>query len=175
MTKIIHGLISLCLITCTLSSPVLAQEIRDSKLAYNWFDQVVGIENTGLFNGIEYIEQHVTINDRQKFLGSIYFTAGNLVYNGMPYYDVEMKYNVYDDLLLLRGTGSQPVQVHKSRVEKFSINGLDFINIRVDSTASVHGFYEIMLQDQDHLLLKQHKKKLKKFLDRSFTYFEFEE
>lgn len=84
MTKIIHGLISLCLITCTLSSPVLAQEIRDSKLAYNWFDQVVGIENTGLFNGIEYIEQHVTINDRQKFLGSIYFTAGNLVYNACP-------------------------------------------------------------------------------------------
>lgn len=74
-----------------------------------------------------------------------------------------MKYNVYDDLLLLRGTGSQPLQVHKSRVEKFSINGLDFINIRVDSTASVHGFYEIMLQDQDHLLLKQHKKSLRNF------------
>lgn len=156
-------------------APLPAQEVQDSTAAFKWFDAVVGVENTGLLNGIEYIEQHVSVNDRQKFLGSVLFTRGSVVYNGQPFYDVEMKYNVYDDVLLLRGIGNKPLQLHKSRVREFSINGLHFLNIREDSTAAVNGFHEVILDTDTLTLLKKHTKKRKKYLDRSFTYFEFEE
>ncbi|MCM4160974.1 hypothetical protein FHG64_06115 [Antarcticibacterium flavum] len=153
--------------------PLAAQEAQDPMAAYKWFDAVVGKENTGLFNGIEYIEQHVTVNDRQKFLGSIYYSPGSLVYEGQPYYEVDMKYNVYDDLLLLRGTGSKPLQIHQSRIAEFHLDGYDFININADTTAAVHGFYEVLLETGQLKLLKKHRKKYRKFLDRSYTYYEF--
>lgn len=154
---------------------VVAQEVQDNVVPYKWFDGVIGVENTNLLNGIEYIEQHVTINEHQKFLGSIYFTPGWLVYDGQPYYDLDMKYNVYDDLLLLRGTGSKALQLHKSRVQEFSLDGHDFVNINADTTAAVKGFYEVMLETEVLSLLKKHTKNRKKYLDRSFTYFEFHE
>lgn len=155
--------------------PLVAQEVQDTSAAYKWFDGVVGVENTGLFNGIEYIEQHITINEQQKFLGGIYFTPGRVIYDGQPYFDIEMKYNVYDDLLLLRGTGSKPLQLHTSRVQEFSLYGHDFINITGDTGAAVQGFYEVLLETDELSLLKKHTKRHKKFLDRSFVYFEFYE
>lgn len=157
----------------SFSPALVAQQVQDTTAAYNWFDGVVGKENTGLLNGIEYVEQHVTVNQWQKTLGGIFYNPGTVVYDGQPYYNVDMKYNVYDDLLLVRASGSKPLQLHKSRVQEFSLDGYDFININADTTAAVHGFYEVMMETDNFSLLKKHKKWGKKFLDRSYTYFEF--
>lgn len=154
---------------------LVAQESRmtQDSAAYNWFDKMVGIGNSGILNGPEYIEQHVTVNEQQKYFSDIYFSPGSVVYNGQPYYNIEMKYNVFNDLLLLRGTGTNPLQLHKNRIKEFNLKGTHFINISADTTAPVNGFHEVLLQTETLSLLKKHTKKLKKFLDRSFTYFEF--
>lgn len=149
-----------------------AQVSRDSIVAYNWFDGIVGIENTDLFNGVEYIEQHVMINEKQKYFRSVLFLPGSVVYDGQRYFDVEMKYNVYDDLLLLKGIGEKPMQLHKDLVTEFSLEGHSFINIQADGS-DVEGFYELLLEEEQLRLLKKHTKKPQKFLDKSFTYYEF--
>lgn len=163
------------LLIISISPTLVAQEVKDPAPVYKWFDGVVSVVNTGLYNGIEYIEEHRTINEQQKFFKNIYYAPGRVVYDDQPYYNIDMKYNVYDDLLLLRGTGSKPLQLHKSRVQEFSLFGHDFVNITGDTTGVVKGYYEILLETEDFTLLKKHKKKDKKFLDRSFTYFEFHE
>ena len=167
---------ALFFLSAIINSPVLvAQEVQDTTAAYKWFDQVVGKENTGILNGIEYIEQHISLNEYQKFLGSIYYTPGTVVYEGQAYYDVDLKYNVYDDLLLMRSNNSSPLQLHKSRVQEFSLNGNDFINIQTDTTAAVHGFHEVLVENEEFSLLKKHRKYFKKFFDREYAYYEFYE
>lgn len=158
-----------------LTQPVIfAQEARDSIIAHNWFDSQIGVGNTHLYNGIEYIEQHVTVNEKQKFLGSTLFTPGWVVYEGQPYYDVPLKYNVYDDLLLLKSSGEKPLQLHKNLIESFNLSGLTFTNVPSES-GGVEGFHEVLVEQEGGKLLKKHTKKRKKFLDRSFTYYEFSE
>jgi hypothetical protein len=167
---------ALCFLSAFINIPtLLAQEAQDTTAAYKWFDAVVGKENTGILTGIEYIEKHVTVNQWQKTLGSIFYTPGTVVYDGQPYYDVDMKYNVYDDLLLLRGMGSAPLQLHKPKVQEFSLDGYEFINVNADTTAAVHGFYEVLLETKDFSLLKKHRKRYKKFYEREYSYHEFYE
>lgn len=150
-----------------------AQEARDSITAYTWFDGVVGQENTNLFNGIEYIEQHATVNDRQKFLGSVLFLPGNVVYGNEPYFNIELKYNVYDDLLLVKNLRGEAIELHKKRIKQFEIAGNSFVNVRDTLQGNASGFYEVLLNTPQIELLKKHRKKQRKFLDRAFTYYEF--
>lgn len=150
-----------------------AQEARDSIIAYTWFDSMIGQENTGLFDGIEYIEEHVTINDKQKFLGSVLFLPGSVVYRNEPYYNIELKYNVFDDLLLVKNRRGEAIELHKNRIKRFEIAGKTFENIRDTLEGNASGFYEVLLDTPQIELLKKHRKKRSKFLDRAFTYYEF--
>ncbi|HSP83608.1 MAG TPA: hypothetical protein VLN72_07735 [Gillisia sp.] len=153
----------------------LAQQARDSITTYTWFDGMVGKENTNLINGLEYIEQHVTVNNKQKFLASVLFLPGSVIYQNEPYFNVELKYNVYDDLLLVKNIRGEAVILHKNRIKSFKIADHSFTHIRDTLQGNASGFFELLLDAPQLSLLKKHKKKQKKFLDRSFTYFEFTE
>ena len=37
------------------------------KDSFNWFDQLIGVDNSGLYYGIDYVEKHKTINEKHKF------------------------------------------------------------------------------------------------------------
>lgn len=147
----------------------------ETKPVYELLDSAIHVQNTDLANGTEYIEQHIIKSDDHKFFQNLKYLKGNVVYEGQPYYNLDLKYNVYDDLILVRiptAGGVRHIELHKSRVQAFNINGHNFIALK-ESTDERKQFYEVLLDVDDTLLLKKHRKKIKKHLDRSFTYFEF--
>ncbi|SKB37907.1 hypothetical protein SAMN05660903_00492 [Salegentibacter salinarum] len=165
-------LFSLALLSTNLS--VFSQEYRE---VFKNFDELVNIENTNLLYGKEYVEQHATINNKHKFFQTSGFLNGDVVYSGETYYDLDLKYNVFEDLLIVRVKkegGEATYQLFKNRIESFRIDGRNFINISPKKNAEIQGFFEIFSEDASLKLLKNHRKKLKKILTTNFTYFEFE-
>lgn len=145
---------------------------------YSFFDREVGLENTGLLNGLEYIEEHNTVNEKHKYFITTSFSTGSVIYEGLPYYNVNLKYNIWDDVLLAKvqkSGGEAILELHKEKIDRFSIDGHEFINLlNAGEKRDLNGFHEILLENSTYTLVKDHKKKLTRKTDGRFVYFEFE-
>ncbi len=144
---------------------------------YNWFDEQIGRENTGLYEGILYKEQFRTINQNTPYFSSPDFLKGSVWYKGQPYGELALKYNVFLDQLLIKvedRLGGTTLQLFREQLSRFTIDGHRFLNVW-DSEANpgINGFYEVTLQTPSFTLLTKHRKKLFDRKDRSSLYYEF--
>ncbi|MDX1602305.1 MAG: hypothetical protein R3209_04500 [Salinimicrobium sediminis] len=156
--------------------PTYSQDHQDNQEPLELFDQIVGIENTGLANGEEYIEPHIIRDDQHKYFLSSSFLKGQVTYDEQLYYPVLLKYNIFDDVLLVflnTSDGNSTIKLHKNKITSFRVDAHTFINVNEDD--AVNGFYEVLLDTNGSLLLKKHFKKVHKELDDNFTYYRFEE
>jgi len=153
------------------------QQASHNDLFYNWFDKQVGIENTGLYEGIVYKEQYRTINENTQFYRSPDFLPGSVVYKGQPYANLLLKFNVYADELLLKvesHLGGNTLQLFSDKVSEFTIDGVPFVHIfNVGADQDLSGFYEVSYQDPAITLLTRYSKKLFSRKDRRSVYYEF--
>jgi len=170
--KHLFPFILLVLFSSSLSGQVVIQNSY-----YNWFDKLVGIENTNVYDGIAYIETQRTINEKTKFFKSQDYLPGSVVYNGQSYFDLEMKYNVVGGQLLLKladRIGGNTLQLFKNKLSSFTIDGHDFVKIiPKNGPAESLGFFEIVLQNENfELFVKPIKREFIR-KDRSSIYYEF--
>lgn len=141
-------------------------------------DELLGYENTGLYNGTKYVEFYRTANERHKFFSSREFLEGNLVYDNQFYGNVNLKYDLdADDLLLDIGYEWKfPIlKLYKSRISEFNLGGKKFINTGNDPSRITYGFHEVLWSSSDLLLLKKHKKKKFRRILQTVVYFEFDD
>ncbi|WP_133248430.1 hypothetical protein [Flagellimonas aquimarina] len=145
---------------------------------HEWFDGLVGIENTALYNGIGYIEKYKVINDYHKFYKTTDFLPGSIVYDKNYYSGLEMKYDLDEDLIVLNlkhGLRIVLLQPIKKKVMRFTIDNHSFININ-DSLASafnILGFHEVLLENSSFQLLEKHQKKRFQRKGKNTVYHEF--
>lgn len=145
---------------------------------YNFFDQQVGVENTGLYQGIVYAEQYRTINEKTQFFKTRDFLKGSVCYDGQCYYDLDLKYNVYEDEVLMRlitKAGGGTIKLFKDHVDSFEITGSNFIKILPKDAPSLnaYGFYEVAFSNSRFTLYTKHIKKNFERKDRKSLYYEF--
>src|SRR5690606_10020346 len=165
-------LFKFCVLLLLSIQPVSGQTTKEASV-YSWFDQVVGRSNTGIFNAVEYVEKHRTINEHHKFFLSEAFLPGSIVYEDQPYFELEMKYNVFDDLLQVKvpNRGNTAIfQLLPEKVEQFNIAGRSFMNLRQQG-----GFHENIFETEGLVLFVKHRRSLKKVQDKQFVYYEFHE
>ncbi len=165
-------LFNILLLICT--GVLSCQELKDD---YNWFDQVVGIENTGLYDGVVYMEKYRMINAETKFFTSPDFLAGSVIYDGKPYYDQHLKYDVFGDDLLLKvkdRLGGFTIKLFKEKIAGFTIDGHTFTKVPDPSGDSVNmGFYEVVIDNDQFKLFTKHLKRDIVRKDRKTRYYEF--
>ncbi len=157
---------------------ILAQADDHGEKYYQWFDDLIDIENTALYNGIGYVEKYKVINKYHKFFESTDFLWGDMVYDGQYYPNLEMKYDLDEDLVVLHlknGLRKVLLQPIKEKVEKFTIDQHRFVNITdsVAKTYAISGFYEVLFEKSDFMLLEKHQKKRFKREGKSSVYYEF--
>lgn len=158
---------------CTFS---FSQSNQVESHYYNWFDQIVGIANTALYNGVEYMETHRSTRENHKFLGFQRFVKGTVDYDGQRYYSVPMKYNVFDDELLVKlsnRNGESIIQLIKGNIYGFSIADKQFLNINSPEARKngVMGFYELLMTTGSFTLYKKNRKnRLKRIRNNSVVY-----
>ncbi|MCB7480434.1 hypothetical protein [Christiangramia sediminis] len=156
------------------SGSLLAQ----NDAAYLLLDHKIGLENTMLFNGIQNLDQEVTINEKNKFLYTYQdFNVSSIVYENNYYPSVLLKFNVYDDLVLAKIPVSNKFstfQLITSRIQKFEMNGHKFENIGIETEKDFEGFYENILETSSLTLFKKHRKKVQRKMERNYVFYEFE-
>ncbi len=162
--------------------PGVQAQDSSQRAYYNWFDSQVGVENTGLFNGIRYRELYRVKDGKHKFYQSPEFLTGNLLYDGQPYYDIPMKYDLFEDELIIElqaNSGTSILKLLKDEVDGFEIDGHTFRHLRdtkvYRSGDDIDGFFEVLSETSSILLLKKHLKLRKKVLEDKMVLNEFRE
>lgn len=176
--KISHPLYSIALFCVASPSPILGQTADNSSI-YIWFDDVIGRTNSGIFEGVAYTEEFRVINERHQFFKEPNFVPGSLVYDGQPYFDVELRYDVYQENLLTmnaEATGSPLLILDKKKVAEFTIGGHRFKKVHQNlREGEVHGFLEVLWENDSISLFKKHAKKIFKRTDKEILYYEFKD
>ncbi|MBX2828305.1 MAG: hypothetical protein KTR22_09085, partial [Flavobacteriaceae bacterium] len=169
------SIVLMCLFFTTF---LRAQNPTSENNYYNWYDAIVGIENTPLFNGVEYIEGYKTTRDKHKFFINQSFQSGKVVYDGQSYYDIDLKYDIYEDQLIasLENEAQQSLlQLIKSKVTVFTMGSHVFVNIKDEGAAvnGIEGFHERLSENRLGIFYKKHRKRRVKKEDKRILYFEF--
>ncbi|WP_422083316.1 hypothetical protein [Ulvibacterium sp.] len=177
--KISYLLYLITLFCVTLPSFNFSQTAADNPSTHIWFDDIIGRTNSGIFNGVAYTEVYRVINERHQFFKEPDFVPGSVVYDGQPYFDVELKYDVYQGNLLTRNmeTLGAPILIFdESNVTEFTINGHRFKNVNQNLAENMaFGFLEVLMENDSLSLYKKHSKKIFKRTDKEILYYEFKD
>ncbi len=157
-------------------SALSAQQTNSIESGYITFDKLVGLQNTSLYQGRLYTEKYRTVNDRKQFFKSTQFINGKIWYKGQPYFNQLLKYDVYEDELLLKLVESgNTLRLSTKDIDSFSIEKNHFINLKPKKTTPVRlfGYYEVLFQDHMFALYAKHSKNIIERKDEKYTYYEF--
>lgn len=165
------------LLFALLSASLYSQNKSSLQNYYNWFDSIIGINNTNLLNGTEFKEQYVTFEDNDQYFKNRDFTSGNIIYGGQPYFNIPMKYDIHDDQLIIKlsdYTGYFAIALVKEHIHSFQIHDSFFINsniLNLDKTSSSDlGIYEVLFAGDSLSILKKHSKNKQELRNDRFAY-----
>lgn len=143
------------------------------------FDQSVGKENLPLNNGVFYYNLYKTNNTNQYYHTNKYF-VGNIIYENQFYNNVNLKYDIYKDILIFKPYGESEnfgIELINDKVSQFSINNKNFINLSAitkDSIKGIKGYYEENFTSERITFYIKHKKGTKTFIQNQAVYNDFE-
>lgn len=154
-----------------------SQNDFQNKQHYKSFDSIHNYKNIGVFNGLEYVDIYLSYkNTSHKFYQSEEFLVGDVIYDGQPYYDLKMKYDLLNDLLLLEYVNQKAnyLSLNTEFISEFSIAGDKFVHLSPNK--ELEGFYrngffiELYKSNTNSLYAKYIKTKSEKFEDKKVFY-----
>ncbi|HEU4789155.1 MAG TPA: hypothetical protein VFS71_05680 [Flavobacterium sp.] len=170
------------LLTIITSTGLKIHSQTNSEISlYTKFDSIVGKENLGLNNGPLTLYPYKTIGDNNMFFKNDKYTVGNLVYDGQPYFNAKLKYDIYKDQLILNPP-EQPehigISLIQDKIDSFSLYGKNFIKITKSQTALpdfTSGYYEIIKIGKNFNLFIKHHKDILKEINEEGVFYSFHE
>lgn len=147
--------------------------IQDHSLIYASFDKTVGTLNTKLSYGVLFEEKYrkVTKNNHNFFLSDM-FQKGNVRYQNEDFFDIEIKYDITNDILITRITNEQQklsIILEKNLVKSFQISNFNFVN----TFPQEYGYLEEVATFDNFSILKKHSKIVEKKTNKSFIHHTF--
>ncbi|SDZ94289.1 hypothetical protein SAMN05443667_101377 [Flavobacterium gillisiae] len=177
----LHSNLIFSLIVIILSSnKVSCQTHSDIKL-HNWFDNIIGKENLAINNGPLYSNPYRTIGKNDMYYISDSYRKGTVSYDGQMYYDVDLKYNVFEDKLLLNPYGAFKnivIVLAQDKIASFTLNDAKFTKKETPQpilTEFTNGYYETDSIKVNFILFTKHHKNIRKKIDNNGLYYSFME
>ena len=146
-----------------LTTPATAQTpVVDTTFLQTAKNQAVAVYEKALYRqehinaGNEYITQDHRIKIH-PFYPTDSLQAGSITYNGIPYHDVAMLYDIVRDEVAVRPPeGGYRVQVRSNKISRFSLGANQFV--RLDSASGLPaGFYERLYDGSVHVVAHRQK------------------
>lgn len=131
-----------------------------------------------LFEGHTYADIHRTINERHKFLGPYEFQQGSIYFDGIWQESIEIKYDTYQDLLLLKhptAPGAPTVIVNSNRASQFKLGEKSFHFIHEEGLKGAQGYFELLAANSHIALLKKHRVRIQRKQASGLAYYEFKQ
>ncbi|WP_298136840.1 hypothetical protein [Flavobacterium sp.] len=130
----------------------------------NYYDNIVSESSLPLYNGKFYNDIYKTKSDTIHPFLKKDFISGSVTYENQFYQNVNIKFDIYKDNLLINPKNKSNVFtliLDKSKVENFNFLNKTFINIdykKYSNSKSFSGFFEyIPIQNNFELLVKYNK------------------
>lgn len=134
--------------------------VRSQKLnATGLYYQSLG-QQSGLYNGSEYVQYINLLKEGHPYFDTSALTAGTVHYDGLVYSNVPMLYDIITDELVARHYNNVfLVQLIRARIDSFSIRGHDFVHLGRDSIAEGirEGFYDRIYNGNIKLYVRRKK------------------
>jgi hypothetical protein len=140
---------------------VYGQEYKDMKTIYNAYDLILGEENLKLHKGPLFIDKYIVNNENHRYYISSNLIKGTVVYDGDVFFDQKIKYDLFEDKLLLNPKKSSEtliVELIKSNVDSFSIKGKVFKIFKGNNLDLSIGYLEVLANESNSQLLKKNSK-----------------
>lgn len=142
---------------------------------YETYDNIVGLDNTGLYNGTEFTDLFLNTDGTYRYFNSFDYVKGSVTYNGQYYVNVFLKYDLLDDNLLTRSDDNLSifnVNLIPEFVASFSIYNHNFIRLsNTNLGLSGNGYLEAAyIGNELELYIKHTKKKKEKPLKSGIQY-----
>lgn len=157
---------------------VVCQQSNQIESKYHWFDGLIGETNSGLFEGQAYYDIYNVKDGRHQFLNTAQFKTGSVTYKGQEYFNVALRYDIFNDNLIVRNKQVYwvpPMIFDTELLTNFSIGNSEFKNFKETISDDDTGFFEIILRSNSYTLLKKHKKKLFVKIQDDILYHEFKD
>ena len=161
-----------------LSYDMSSQHTPDTNL-YAAFDNSVGVKNLGINNGTIHINNYKAINSTHRYFQEDKYYPGNVEYDGQPYLGLNLKYDIFKDILIAKiyGIGnSLGINLITEKTESFTIDGKKFVNLNFNQNKVpdfVKGYYEKFSDGGKlSLYIKYHKDAIEILED--VVYYKFE-
>ena len=162
--KLHHLLLFIILFTST----IYGQNI-DS--IYELHDSIIGTQNSHLFNGkIHTNVFRVLSNKNQFFNESVDYITGNITIDDISFTDVQLKYDVYSDELIIKPNFEITqfgIVIDPTKVNHFKLLNKNFIYLEKE------GYYELITKNENYKFLIKHKKIILKKLEKEYVFYEF--
>lgn len=157
-----------------LGNSAFSQTTSKDKI-YETYDNIVGIENTGLFNGTEFTDIFLNTDGTYRYFKGFDYVRGSVTYNGEYYVNVLLKYDLLEDNLLTRSNDNLSlfnVKFIPEFVTSFSMYNRNFVRLSDTNLGlSGNGFFETAYLGNDlQIYIKQSKKKKDKALNSGIQY-----
>ena len=170
-------ILAICLVVTNF---VGSQNMTNNEI-YKWFDEKIGSGNTGLYNGSESTVRYRTINGNHKYLETSNFIKGSINYDGQPYFDIEMRYDIYNDALIVKLPSLSAflvLELIKEKVATFSLNGKTFVNTSSyvnENSKYKNDFFQLVYQKGGLKLFQKHEKERfdRRNQDRAYSEFKY--
>ena len=172
--------IKIVLFICTSLCIKAIGQNRSLDSLYIWHDGQIGIVNTGIYAAAEYVEEYQVINEKHRFLDSPNFMLGTIWYDGDPFHNVLMKYDLFKDQIIIalkNSAGVPPMKLETQKIDSFQLKDRKFIKASFpgeESTLS-NGFYELIDRSTYVTFYKKHHKVDVRKLNRNRVYYEFKD
>jgi len=150
---------------------LFSQSLADSEI-HKKYDELVGLESAGFYNGPEFKEDYATSSGVSRYFNQNTFDDGIVEYNGQLFAKVPLKYDIFSDNVITKSKdylGNFIVRLIPEFISKFSIDGHDFVKLTdAKLELSGNGFYEILtVGNQFNLYLKHIRKDKERTVDLS--------
>ena len=172
-------------LVCLFSSNLLTSQpnyIDKNPNYYSVLDSFSKEENRSIYNGLEYFDIYRCWDtDNNKFYQSYDFFNGTVVYDGEPFFNLKLKYNLLDDLIILEFVNKKVnyLQLNSNMVESFFLGDSKFVRLPInEELASFYGngfFKEINNTGTKYKLYVKLKKEKHKIIKDNKLYYTFNE
>jgi hypothetical protein len=138
---------------------------------YAKFDSIVGKKNLEINNGPRQINYYRTFDKSHSYYSTDNFTLGNVFYNKQYYYDIELKYDVNNDQLVIKPMDEYNflgIILSKEKTASFTINKRKFVNLNYGNPTVpeyINGYYEEIIIGNTLILYIKNQKTRKKTID----------
>jgi hypothetical protein len=138
--------------------------------AVNLYKNAIG-RNSRINIGSYYFDRNWGTDGHPFFLEN-YWESGTVMFEGQHYDSIEMRYDIYNDLLLVKYIDKEgrvtPIQLYNSKVDEFRIMGHHFVRLKEDTLSGFKtGFFDLLQDGETAKVLAKRKKEINRSVNSS--------